>query len=293
MLNRLIGKRYSVETDLEGNLPGISADAGNIEQVIMNLILNARDAIPNNGKITIKTAKVEVDQAYCAVNVEARPGSFVCLSVSDTGIGMNKETQARIFEPFFTTKERGKGTGLGLSVVYGIINQHQGWINVYSNPDKGSTFKIYLPVSDTAAQAKPDTRIISPADYKGRGERILVIEDDADILKMASEALGRMNYQVFKSASLKEARDVFKRENGRFHLILSDISLPDGSGLDLCLELKAQKPDIKAILSSGYPSREVNRDDIEKSGMPFITKPYNLTLLFKTIRETLDGASQA
>jgi len=255
----------------------------------MNLALNARDAMPKGGRIIIKTENIAVDKEYCEVNIEARPGNFVCLSVTDTGTGMTKEVRAHIFEPFFTTKEQGKGTGLGLSVVYGIIKQHRGWINVYSEPGQGSVFKIYLPASDETAHSKPETRIISPADYKGHQERILVLEDDMDIQKLVVSVLTRMNYQVFPASSLAQARQVFDREKGNFHMILSDMTLPDGNGLELCDELTAKNKNIKVLLNSGYPSREENRDIIRQRGLPFLAKPYNLTLLFKMVREVLEG----
>ncbi|MBI5779234.1 MAG: PAS domain S-box protein [Planctomycetes bacterium] len=289
MLGRLIGDNFHIETDLSKNLYRIKADFGNLEQVIMNLALNSRDAMPKGGRITIKTENTAIGKEYCEVNLEAKPGNFVCLSVADTGTGMTKDVLSHIFEPFFTTKEKGKGTGLGLSVVYGIVKQHQGWIHVYSEPDKGSVFRIYLPASDEAAQHKSDTLIISPADYKGNQERILVLEDDADIRKLVLSVLTRMNYQVFPASTLAEARQVFEQEKGRFHMILSDMNLPDGNGLDLCDELTVKNKDIKVLLSSGYPSREESREVIRQRGLPFIAKPYNLVLLFKTMRDVLEG----
>jgi len=310
MLTRLIGENIKIETKLAPDAATIKADAGNIEQVLMNLCVNARDAMPTGGAITIKTENVAVDDKYCQLNIESRCGDFVMLTVSDTGTGMSKEVLDHIFEPFYTTKTQGKGTGLGLSVVYGIVKKHQGWINVYSEPSpageprpngggQGSVFKIYLPVSTEKPRPKSDTKIILPEQLKGKSERILVIEDDDGIRNLVTNALGKMNYQVFTASNGAQARQLFAREKGVFHFILSDVVLPDTNGVDLSDELIKSKPaatgaslacgrGIPILLSSGYASKGAYGDVIRARGLPFIQKPYNLSVLFKTIRAMLE-----
>ena len=290
MLNRLIGENISIETKLSPDLPNIKADSGNIEQALLNMVINARDAMPNGGRITIKTENVSIDEKYCQLNPESRCGNFVCLSVTDTGTGMTKDVLAHIFEPFFTTKPQGKGTGLGLAVVYGIIKKHQGWVDVDSESKQGTVFKIYLPVSAEKTRAKPDTKTMTSSELKGKGERILVIEDDEGIREVVTNALDRMNYKVFSTSSGQEAREIFDRERGEFDLILSDIVLPDINGIDLCDELVKKKEGLKVLLSSGYPDRDrgAGSNLIREWNLPFIAKPYNLETLFKTIREILN-----
>ncbi|MBI5778914.1 MAG: GAF domain-containing protein [Planctomycetes bacterium] len=305
MLNRLIGEDIKIETKLALDAAAVKADAGNIEQVLLNLVVNARDAMPTGGKITIKTENVAVDEKYCQLNIESRCGDFVILTVSDTGSGMSKEVLSHMFEPFFTTKPQGKGTGLGLSVVYGIVKKHNGWLNVYSEPagtaygkpkgiansepGQGSVFKIYLPVSAEKPQAKSDTRVIPVNQLRGKSEKVLVVEDDEGIRNLVTNALAKMNYQVFTAASGAEARTLFEKEKGVFHFILSDVVLPDTNGVELCDELSAKNKNVCVLLSSGYASRGAYSEQIRARNLPFIQKPYKLNELFKTIREMLEG----
>ncbi|MBI4713172.1 MAG: response regulator [Planctomycetes bacterium] len=289
MLNRLIGENINIETKLATDIAPIRADAGNIEQVIMNLVVNARDAMIRGGKITITTENQLINEQYCQLNLEGRCGRFVCLSISDTGIGMTDEIESHLFEPFFTTKKPGEGTGLGLSVVYGIVKKHEGWVNVYSEPGRGAVIRIYLP-AETSVKAglpKPDTKIIPPDQLKGNGERILLIEDDRNIQKMARTALTKMNYTVFTVSTGAEAINLFNAENGNFHLLLSDVVLPDGNGIDLVGELKLLNPSLKVLMTSGYPSRQSYQELIKERQLPFIAKPYKLSNLFGKIKELL------
>ncbi|MEW6027301.1 MAG: GAF domain-containing protein [Planctomycetota bacterium] len=289
MLKRLIGEDIAIETNLEPGLAFVKADAGNIEQVLMNLAINSRDAMPKGGTITIKTENVVIDEKYRQLNIESRCGNFACLTVSDTGSGMSKDVLSRIFEPFFTTKAQGKGTGLGLSVVYGIVKKHNGWVNVYSEVGQGSVFKIYLPAAAEKTAAKTETRIIPPEQLKGKGERLLVVEDDEGIRKLVSRALENMNYQVLIASSGAEARKIFEQETAGVHLIISDVVLPDINGIELCDELTRAKPEVHVLLSSGDTSRSEYGDRIQERNIPFIPKPYKLSDLFKTIREILES----
>ncbi|MCK5578895.1 MAG: response regulator, partial [Planctomycetes bacterium] len=287
MLKRLIGEDIILKTDLDNRLWTIQADKGNIEQVIMNLVLNARDAMPDGGQITFITENVAMDEEYCRVNLEARPGHFVCFSISDTGTGMNKETLNHLFEPFFTTKAVDKGTGLGLPVVHGIIKQHQGWVNVYSEPKKGSVFRIYLPGSSNQSLSSETEKKIIPQALRSQGERILLIEDEKGVLKFAQGVLTKYGYTVFPTTTVKEAKKIFEREKGDFQLVFSDTILPDGNGLVLIEQLLTVQPDLKVLLSSGYTNGKVKHSVIQQKKIPFIQKPYNINQLLLVVREIL------
>ncbi|MBM4322940.1 MAG: response regulator [Deltaproteobacteria bacterium] len=288
MLKRLIGENIAVETHLEPNLWIVKADPGNMEQVIMNLVVNARDAMPEGGKITIKTENVDIDKGYCDIYNYARPGQFICLSVEDTGIGMDKEIIQHIFEPFFTTKGVGKGTGLGLSVVYGIVKQHEGWINVYSEPGQGSIFKVYLPVSSEETKYETKREVISIQDFQGKGERILLVEDDSGIREFVNKVLTKSGYEVLEASNTQEALDISEKESGGLALVFSDVVLPDKSGLQLAEELLLRKPTLKVLLTSGYTDQKSQWSVIKEKGYCFIQKPYNLNDLLRVVREVLD-----
>jgi len=288
MLQRLIGEDIIIDIDLEPNLWIVRGDPGNVEQVIMNLVVNARDAMPHGGKITIRTENVEIDRSYSMIYNYARPGQFICLSVEDTGIGMDKEIIQHIFEPFFTTKGVGKGTGLGLSVVYGIVKQHEGWINVYSEPEQGAAFKVYLPVSSEEAKYETKREVISIQDFQGKGERILLVEDDPGIREFASKVLTKIGYEVLEASNTQEALDISEKESGGLVLVFSDVVLPDKSGLQLAEELLSRKPGLKVLLTSGYTDQKSQWSVIKEKGYCFIQKPYNLSDLLRVVREVLD-----
>ncbi len=287
MLNRLIGEDITIITDLKPDLWMVRADAGNIEQVIMNLAVNARDAMQKGGRLTIKTENAQIDEDYCMVFNYAHPGKFVCVSVSDTGVGIDKENIQRIFEPFFSTKEAGKGTGLGLSVVYGIVKQHDGWTNVYSESGYGSTFKIYLPAfSSRPVEETEET--ISLQELQGSGERILLVEDDEGVREFATMALQENGYFVFGVASAKEAMDVFEREGGDFDLLFIDVVLPDKNGILLADQILIHNPKPLVLLTSGYIDHKSQRPLMQERGFLSLQKPYSLIDLLRTIRKVIE-----
>lgn len=289
MLKRLIGENITIETNLAGDIWTTRTDRVNIEQVIMNMAVNARDAMPEGGTITITTENATIDEEYARDHLETRPGTFVRLSITDSGIGMNKETMQHLFEPFFTTKGTGKGTGLGLAVIYGIIKQHNGWINVYSEPGQGTVFKIYLPASP---DIKPESEAKKPTDIKnlnGRGEHILLVEDEKPVLEFARQVLEKKGYVVFAATTIKEAETIFEKGKGNFHLVFSDTVLPDGTGLDLVDRLQTRRPEVRVLMSSGYTNEKAQRAIMEKKQYPFLQKPYGVNTLLLMVREVIEA----
>ncbi len=287
MLDRFIGEDVMIETELEDDLWTVSADAGNIQQVIMNLAVNARDAMAKGGRLTIRTENVYIDEDYCRTYGYAHPGKTVCLSVEDTGVGMDKETVRHVFEPFFTTKEVGKGTGLGLSVVYGIIKEHEGWINVYSEPGQGSTFKAYLPAFSVRVEAEPE-ETVPMGELQGRGERILLVEDDRRVREFAVSVLTGNGYIVFDAANSQEALNVFERESGDFHLALVDVVLPDRHGLELAKQLLTREEKLRIMFTSGYADEKSRWPDIRRKGFRFIRKPYTSAEILQVVKEAME-----
>ncbi len=289
MLDRLISEDIVINTDPQPDIWTVRCDAGNIEQVIMNLAVNARDAMPDGGKLTIKTKNITLDEEDCKLIHEARPGKFICLSVEDTGAGMDKDVIQHIFEPFFSTKETEKGTGLGLSVVYGIVKQHEGWINVYSEPGKGSMFKVYLPAFSVKLEDGTN-EAISLQELQGSGERILLVEDEEGVRDFGMRALGENGYMVFEAANAKEAMESFEKEKGNFHLVFCDVVLPDKSGPQLVEQLLSRKPELLVLLSSGYTDDKSQWSMIYERGFRFLQKPYALDDLLRTIKEVIKHA---
>ena len=290
MLNRLIGEDITIKTDLEAGAWTVSADKGTIEQTITNLLVNARDAMPEGGTITIRTENVTLGEDDRGVIAEARPGRFVRLSVSDMGTGMSKETLQHIFDPFFTTKGTGKGTGLGLSVVHGIVKQHGGWIKVDSEPGRGSTFEIYLPASSAKPKRYVPTEQTSLEGLQGGGERILVVEDDPAVREFVRDVLRGNGYTVFEAANATEATAVFEAENGNFHLVFSDMVLPDRNGLQLADQLLSGKPELRVLLCSGYSDEKSRWTAVHERGWRLLQKPYPLAELLRAIREAIADA---
>jgi two-component system cell cycle sensor histidine kinase/response regulator CckA len=283
---RLIGENIAITAHFADDLNTMRADPSMIEQIVMNLVVNARDAMPHGGKIVIRTGNAFIDEAECRNDLDVRPGKFVRLTVSDNGTGMNPQTLQRIFEPFYTTKAVGKGTGLGLSVIYGIVKQHSGWIKVQSESGKGTTFDVYLPAVETEnneATKAPDAREVQ----HGRGERILVVEDEANLAEFIKKALSRNGYTVFLACTISEARTIFKDEKGRFDLVFSDVVLPDGNGIHLIDVFKRYKPGLPVILSSGYSDHKLQLPLIEERGYRFLKKPYTMLELMQNCQKEM------
>jgi PAS domain S-box-containing protein len=289
MLGRLVGEDIALETQYAKGLPAIEADTGMLEQIIMNLAVNSRDAMPKGGRLIIATSKAEVDPDYARQHADARVGHAVCLTVTDTGCGMDRKTLDRIFEPFFTTKEVGKGTGLGLATVYGIVKQHKGWIDVSSEVGRGTTFTIYFPAIVVAAAASSSsTSPEQSPSVQGGHETIFLVEDDADLRGFVREVLEQYKYRVIEAGSGVEALNVWDRHQGEVSLLLTDMVMPDGmSGRDLSIQLRRRKPDLKIIYSSGY-STEILGGDFQREGIRFLPKPYNPLQLALAVRQSLD-----
>ncbi len=286
MLHRLLGEDIALESKYAPGLPATEADVGMIEQVIMNLAVNSRDAMPKGGKLLITTEAAQVDAAYARQHPDAHAGQFVCLSVTDTGCGMEPKTLARIFEPFFTTKPVGKGTGLGLATVYGIVTQHQGWIDVSSRVGSGTTFKVYFPATTKAAEPLVE-KPAAPVTIRGRHETILVVEDEPVLRELARMILKDYDYQVLEAATGVEALKIWDQHNGQVDLLLTDMVMPDGiSGRELAEQLKGRKPGLKVIYTSGYSSEVMGQD--LGAGVRFLQKPYPPPQLAQAVRECLD-----
>ncbi|HHS13004.1 MAG TPA: PAS domain-containing sensor histidine kinase [bacterium] len=289
MIRRLIGENIMVKTNLSSDLWTVKADRGTLEQVVMNLVVNARDAMPLGGRLTISTGNIKFKDIPVHHMGKASSGAFVCLSVTDSGIGMEKKTIQHIFEPFFSTKEPGSGTGLGLSVVYGIVKQHGGWINVYSEPDHGSTFKVYLPAIMKKAEKTHNDPSITIKALQGNGERVLVVEDDINVRNFIVSALDRAKYDVISAGSYEEAMNVFESEKHHFQMVLSDVVLPDRTGIDLVDAMLNINPNIRVLLGSGYMDEKSQWPVIQERGYRFLQKPYALMDLLRNVKSCLQS----
>ncbi len=287
LLEKVLGAHIEVKTVLAPDLEAVRADPTHIEQVLMNLCVNARDAMPRGGRLVIETRNVSFTQEDCQRRGFGKPGSYVLLAVSDTGVGMDAATLERIFEPFFTTKEVGKGTGLGLSVVYGIVKQHDGFINVYSEPGRGSTFSIYLPASAQIAGEAEQTKI---EPVQGGSETILLAEDHEGVRDMSREMLARLGYQVLLAADGEEAVQMVEAHRDRIDLVLLDVVLPKLSGPEAYARICAMKPDVAVILTTGYTAEAPQLNDVAGKGVAILQKPYCPDDLARKVRETLDHA---
>ncbi len=287
LLDRIIGEDIFIQTNFAKDIWKIWADAGNMEQMVMNIILNARDALPKGGKISIESKNVVVSEDESELMPDARPGRFVCVAFRDNGIGMTPKVLQHIFEPFFTTKELGKGTGLGLSVVYGILQQHEGWITVESEPKKGSEFKVYIPASFIKRPEKTEEQS-ELRDYHGNGEIILLVEDEEGIREFAAGILEEYGYKVLRADSFGSAMQQFEENRDKIDLIFSDVVLPDKSGLELVKDLLKQKKDVAVLLTSGYTGDKSNWNIIQKKGYRFLKKPFALLELLKAVHRSLE-----
>ncbi|HEX2659907.1 MAG TPA: ATP-binding protein, partial [Polyangia bacterium] len=285
MLRRLIGENVRLVTVPTPDLARIRADPGKIEQVLVNLAVNARDAMEVGGTLTIETANVELGEDYAATHPEVAAGRYVMMSVSDTGVGMDAATISHIFEPFFTTKSAAKGTGLGLATCYGIVKQSGGSIWVYSEPGRGTTFKVYFPaVTDTAPSAPAPTAIAVPA---GR-ETLLVVEDDEMVRRLAVRVLRGKGYLVHETGDPLQALEMFDAAAPPVDMLVADVVMAGLSGKDLADRLRAKRPDLKVLYTSGYTENTIVHHGVVDAGVNFLPKPYVPDELARRVREALD-----
>jgi two-component system, cell cycle sensor histidine kinase and response regulator CckA len=287
MLRRLIGEHIELRTDLASGLGLVKADPSQIEQVIMNLVVNARDAMPTGGKLTIETADVEVNDTYARCHNIITPGPHVMLAVSDTGHGMDEDTRARVFEPFFTTKAKGKGTGLGLAVVYGIIKQSGGSISVYSERGLGTTFKAYLPRVEAACE-RPEAITGNKRSRRGT-ETVLLVEDEAAVRSLLRDILESNGYVVLEASRAAEALEASRQHGGPIQLLLTDVVMPDISGRKLADRLQTSRPEAKVLYMSGYTDTAIVQHGLLEPGVAFLQKPFTPEALSRKVREVLDG----
>jgi signal transduction histidine kinase/ActR/RegA family two-component response regulator len=288
MLNRLLGEQISLQCNYSTSLPPVLADLGMMEQLILNLAVNARDAMPKGGQLIISTFTSEIDEAYVQLHAEARAGLFVCLGVTDTGCGMDAATLHHLFEPFFTTKEVGKGTGLGLATVHGIVKLHNGWIEVESRVAMGSTFTIFLPASKARDEALPDLAARSPA--RGGGETILVVEDETALRGLMRGILQHYGYHILEAANAGEALAAFAQRGAEIDLLITDLVLPEGLGGDeLARQLQLRRPGLKVIFTSGYSLDIAAQDLALREGVNFLQKPFQAAALARSVRGQLDS----
>jgi two-component system cell cycle sensor histidine kinase/response regulator CckA len=287
MLQRLIGENINLNLHSASNLWSVRVDPSQIDQMLANLCVNARDSIKDVGRITIETGNTFIDADYCATHAYVEPGEYVRLSVSDDGGGMDKETLAHIFEPFFTTKKVGEGTGLGLATVYGIIKQNNGFINVYSEPGHGTTFTIYLPRHK--GESMEVLKESLPEPFPRGDETILLVEDESTILVMVAMMLEGQDYTVLTAGSAGEAIQLFKENPGKIQMLMTDVVMPDMNGRDLARELMSLNPQMKCLFMSGYTANVIAHHGVLDEGVYFIQKPFSLPDLSRKVREVLDG----
>jgi PAS domain S-box-containing protein len=285
MLLLLLNEKIDLKYDFASDLPLICGDVTMMEQVVMNLVVNSSDAMACGGALTIATKAVEIDEEYVKNHAEAHTGHFICLVVTDTGSGMNAATQARVFEPFFTTKAVGKGTGLGLATVYGIVKQHQGWIELTSEVGKGTTFKIYFTAERAVSQVQPTEPALRPV---RDNETVLVVEDEEAVGQIVQSSLQQHGFRVLRAANALEALQIYNEENGQIDLLLTDMVMPRGmSGSELAANLKALKPELKIVYTTGYSRQVVGHDMDLREGLNFLPKPHAPGKLIETVRSRL------
>jgi two-component system cell cycle sensor histidine kinase/response regulator CckA len=287
MLQRLIGEDIMLTTNLNTELGLVKADPGQIEQVIMNLVINARDSMPKGGKLTIETNNFVINRPYASRHGDVEPGPYVMLAVIDTGFGMDQETQARIFEPFFTTKQQGEGTGLGLSTVFGIVRQSGGHIWVYSEPGDGTTFKIYLPRIEDGASSVDEIREPVVESIHG-AETILLVEDEEVVRTLARQVLEINGYTVLEAESAADALILFEKHEGQIHLMVTDVVMPGKSGRELAERLVPSQPGMKVLYMSGYTDDAIVHHGVLDAGTSFLQKPFTPDALARKVREVLD-----
>jgi len=285
MLRRLIGEDVELVLSLPPDIGNIKADPNHIEQAIVNLALNARDAMPKGGRITVETANVHLDENYARTHMGVKPGDFVMVAVSDTGHGMDAETRRRLFEPFFTTKEKGKGTGLGLASVYGVVKQLGGDIWVYSEPGQGTTFKLYFPRIAETASLPPASP--AEADRAPSTETILVVEDEEAVRDLTVKILRKLGHTVLAAAGGAEAIEIAKSYSGPIALLLTDVVMPNMSGRQVADHLLKLRPELKVLYLSGYTDNTVVHHGVLEDGVEFLPKPFSREALARKIRDVL------
>jgi PAS domain S-box-containing protein len=290
LLARLMGEHIEMVTRCGANVGHVKADPAQVEQVIMNLVVNARDAMPEGGRLTVETVNVDLDSTYARDHVTVKPGPYVMLAVSDNGIGMSPETVAHIFEPFYTTKGSGQGTGLGLSTVYGIVKQSGGYIWVYSEPGKGTTFKVYLPRVQELADPKQE--VVIPGVNKG-SETVLLVEDDGAVRELASMILSSNGYLVLPAQDALEAEHFSANHSGEIHLLLTDIMMPGTSGRELARRISARHPRARVLYMSGYTDNVLAQGGVLEEGVSFLQKPFTPAALSQKVRDVLDSPVHA
>lgn len=287
MLERILGEQIRLQLNLNQDILPVMADVGMIEQILVNLAINSRDAMPQGGKLIIETSMFQVDERYCESHPDSHAGDFICLTVSDSGVGMPAEVLSKIFEPFFTTKEPGKGTGLGLSTVYGIIKQHEGWVNVYSESGRGTTFRIFFPLCAETPSATVQQLQLSR--IRGGDETILLVEDDPALRGLAKTGLQNFGYKVLEAASGPDALAIWAETETPVHMLLTDLVMPGGmTGRDLAECLLQRKPDLLVLFTSGYSVDLVQSDVTLKEGINFLPKPFSTSSLASIVRKCLD-----
>jgi two-component system sensor histidine kinase EvgS len=286
MLRRLIGEDIHLSWQPEPKLWSVKIEPSQLDQILANLCVNARDAISDVGEVTIETGNARFDQAYCVDHHGFVPGEYVLLAVSDDGKGMDQETLDKIFEPFFTTKDLGKGTGLGLASIYGIVKQNEGFINVYSELGQGTTFKIYLPRHVQESRQVQDTAAAKEAPA-ANGETVLLVEDDASILKLAKTMLKRLGYTVVDASTPKAAMDLAQEHPGEIDLLITDVVMPEMNGRDLAQNLRVDYPKLKVLFMSGYTANVIAHHGVLDPGLHFIQKPFSYRDLAVKAREAL------
>jgi signal transduction histidine kinase/ActR/RegA family two-component response regulator len=289
MLARLLGAGIEVGVGLAPGLWPVRADAGQIEQVVMNLVVNARDAMPRGGRLKLQTENVELDEEYARAHLGVSPGAYVKLLVADSGVGMDRETRSRIFEPFFTTKPPGSGTGLGLATVFGIVQQSGGHLWVYSEPGHGTTFKVYLPRCRDEADAAGATAPAGAGGFERGVETVLVVEDDEQVRAGVRAILRRAGYVVLEAASAADAARVSEAFDGEVHLLLTDVVLRRARGSELARRLAAARPTMRVLYMSGYTDESLVQSGLLDPGLPYIEKPITMEALTRRVREVLAG----
>jgi CheY-like chemotaxis protein len=289
LLRRLMDENIEMTTAVQEHVGKVKADPVQIEQVLMNLVVNARDAMPQGGRILIETANVDLDSAYADDHATVKPGRYVMLAVSDTGVGMDHETVAHIFEPFYTTKESGRGTGLGLSTVYGIVKQSGGYIWVYSEPAKGSTFKVYLPrVEESVEEIAPPQ--LQPDSQRG-SETILLVEDEEAVRDLIQTVLTDHGYDVIPSRNPQHALEIAETFAHDIHMLLTDVVMPGMSGRELATRVAACRRGIRVLFMSGYTDNVITSGGMLEKGITFLQKPFSPGQLVQKVRDVLNRAT--